>query len=182
MKSADERITEALRQPLETPDMTDSVMARLPVQRRSRLRWVYAAAIPILILAVFLFLSRGQKPEYQARKQPAPMSQSPIVRSLPPPATPPKTIVAQKPQPKGSAVRRHRHASKPPKPSPPSNALPSYHLSAVDQGIAQATLEQIRPDTPSLPPNEDAATIERPALGVIANCGPEQIPIEKLGG
>ena len=191
MKSADERIAEALKQPIETPDMTDFVMARLPIEKRWRLKWAYAAAIPVLIVAVVLFLSRGQKPEYQAIKQPAPVSQAPTVRSVPtPPVTLPKTITAQKPQPRRPSVRRHRYASKPvvkpPEPkredSPPLNDVPSDELLAIKQAIVQTALEQIRPVTHTLPPNEDAETIERPALEVIANCGPIQVPVEELGG
>ena len=179
MKSADERISEALKQPMETPDIADTVMARLPSQRHWRLRWVYAAAIPILILAVVLFLNRGQKPEYQATKQPTPVSQAPTIKPIPKPMpNPPRTIV-QEPRPTPRAMRRHISVPKHTRPvpqTPRTRNLPSLEEMPIPN------LAVSRPDTPSLPPNEDAATIERPALGVIANCGPEQIPIEKLGG
>jgi len=186
MKSADERITEALKQPIETPDMTDVVMARLPVQRRWRLKWAYAVAIPLLILAVVLIFNRGQKPEYQAAKQPVPVSPAPIVRPVPKP-NPPKTI-AQEPRPVPRAVRRRhyapRHVAKSPEPEPvDSRPTPaSDDFTALQQSIARAAIEQSKPVVHAPPPIEDAETIERPALEIIANCGPMQGPIEKIGG
>ena len=179
MKSADERITEALKQPIETPDMTDFVMARLPIEKRWRLRWAYAAAIPVLIVAVVLFLSRGQKPEYQATKRPAPVSPAPIEKPIPRPLPNPPKVIVHMPQPRFPAVRRHISIPKHRKPVPrttPTRNLPSLAEMPIPN------LAVSRPDTPSLPPNEEAATIERPALGVIANCGPEQILVEELGG
>ena len=188
MEVRQSRITEALRQPVEVPDNTDSVMARLPIQRRSRLRWAYAVAIPIAILAVVLFLNRGQKPEYQATKRPAPVSPAPVEKPIPRPMPNPQRFVVQEPQEKRPAVRRHRftpkHVAKSPEPKPvDSQPTPvSDEFAVLKQAIVQTALEQIRPVTHTLPPNEDAETIERPALEVIANCGPIQVPVEELGG
>ena len=179
MKSPDERIAEALKQPIETPDMTDFVMARLPIKKRWRLRWAYAVAIPIAILAVVLFLNRGQKPEYQATKRPAPVSPAPVEKPIPRPMPNPQRFVVQEPQEKRPAVRRHISVPKHTRPvpqTPRTRNLPSLAEMPIPN------LAVSRPDTPSLPPNEEAATTERPALGVIANCGPEQIPVEELGG
>jgi len=152
------------------------------------LKWAYVVAIPILILAVVLLLNRGQKPEYQATKRPAPVSPAPIEKPIPRPMPNPPRIIVQKLQEKRPAVRRRhfipKHVARSPEPKPvDSQPTPaSDDFTALQQAIAQAALEQIRPVTHTLPPNEDAETIERPALEVIANCGPIQVPVEELGG
>ena len=203
MKHADEigssRISEALQQPGDTPDVTDFVMARLPINRKPAAnRWVWACAAACMVLALGLYLLL--RPSQPARiVNTVPEHRSPEVRHhTPAPRSPVQPQLAAAPekhtQPRYQRQRPVRlahlpkkHRSRPlPVPNhieqPESpNAMDGVNA-AMQSALAEAVAMQMKQTVRTLPPNPDADKIERPPLTVILNSGPERTPVAQPGG
>lgn len=197
------RIAEALRSPVESPDIADSVMARLPGDRGAVVRWVWASMlVACAVVVLVLCLMHGPRREpYTARNtevaRPEPQ------QSLQQMAAPKEQAVVarksdgEKPVPqmdeRRSVVKRihrapGRNTAAPDKPEVPEQ---SEHA----QSVVEEPIEQVVQPTEGvtsyqaygqtvyvLPPNEDSESIERPSLRVVRHQGPLVKPIEPQGG
>lgn len=195
----DSRISEALREPVETPDVTGFVMAHLPAKHRSPgFRWVWACAAACMVLALGLYLLLcPSQPNRMAntvpeRKAPEVRHQTPVPRSPVQPqlAVAPERRIQPKYQHRKPLRLAHlpkKHKSRPlsvpnhiEQPESP-NAMDGVNA-AMQSALAEAVAMQMRQTVRTLPPNPDADKVERPPLTIIRNRGPEQITITQLGG
>ena len=200
MKSDDERIrdsriAEALRQPVDAPDVTDYVMAHLPERPKPTFRWALACAAALLLVVLALsFALRPSRPtqivkqaspkrptvEHISRDNGQPAQR--LVRSVGETSHHRSHDAPQRPKLRGQ--HHELLATEQDVPKKPQTAVSEEtdQSSVAETAVMQAVLEQMRQNVRTLPPNEDAETIERPPLVVIENRGTERVPVGELGG
>ena len=109
LQAAESCIRESLREPVESPDLADSVMALLPKQEGPVVRkWVWAWAVAaglVVVIGVRLFVWTGGEHE---PRQPGDMTPTKIVET----PAPPDETVARSPEPPvvGKAAAKPKRA------------------------------------------------------------------------
>jgi hypothetical protein len=207
MKHADRdvrnsRISEALQEPVDAPDVTEFVMAHLPARPRTtfRWRWAHAAALLIIGLAVYAVLRPTQPsrivrravPEHrdivQQRRIPSPetVHESPMTsrnqsRPIRRSGWTRRTYVARNHTPAHPKHVEYPHAPDVQDVQAQPVRTAEEHL-AADTVIVQQAVSHMNQTARALPPNPDADKIERPQLKAILNNGPERTPVTELGG
>ena len=195
------RLTEMMGEPMEGTDVSDLVMASLPARRRPlflRWAWVGAAACLLALIGLRLMLPTGHSrrtPQRTTTSRPAHMVPARSVPKHPAPVVAKKPgerhevirrpVVVYRPHPRHRTIRQYRPLRQPDQPQALPETAQLVVTNKVFDGRVERTLKmklgnmtlcRTRVTEVTLAPNEDAATIVRPALEVIENR-----PAETLG-
>ena len=192
------RLTEVLQKAVDTPDIGESVMARLPgraptpVYRRAW-GWAMAGACLAALVIAFCLLYKPPRParpvvvriERDSPKTPV-HHPKPSVASNNPANRP----VAHKPVERrvGKTAPAPRHVATKPKAPVHSNPAPRTARDENDSGrletrvITLGGAYQVKQTVCVLSPNNDAATVSRPPLPVLRQVGPNISTISENGG